>query len=97
MKYRKDTPEYDLNWEVYHEMVDAVPMTRPERSQLLRWVKDGNDIDSNPWKLFEMDGSPMNYLKARRILFGASHGPWDSWEYAPYLKPDTFGELTILN
>ncbi len=23
----------------------------------------------------------MNYLKARRILFGASHGAWDAWEY----------------
>ena len=44
-----------------------------------------------------MDGSPMNYLKAHRIRFGASHGPWDSWEFEPYLKMDRFGKLTIPN
>ena len=97
MKYKKDTPEYEVNWAIYHEMADAVPMTHSERSHLLKWVKDGNDIDSNPWKYFEMDGSPMNYLKAHRIRFGASHGSWDSWEFEPYLMMDRFGKLTIPN
>ena len=97
MKYKKDTPEYEVNWAIYHEMADAVPMTRSERSHLLKWVKDGNDIDSNPWKYFEMDGSPMNYLKAHRIRFGASHGSRDSWEFEPYLMMDRFGKLTIPN
>lgn len=97
MRFLKGSPEYDLNWDRYHEMSETIPMTRSERSQLLQWVKAGNSVDSNPWKCFELDGSPMNFLKARRILFGASHGPWDSWEFEPFLKADIFGNLSILN
>ena len=95
MKFVKGTPEYELNWEMFFEMIDNIPMTRTERNELRIWVLKGYDIDANPWKYYEMDGSSMNYLKAYRIRFGASHGPWDSWEYAPYLTPDTSGDLTI--
>ena len=97
MKFVTGTPEYDANWDLYFEMTDNIPMTRPERTELHFWVLRGNDINSNPWRFFEVDGSSMNYLKARRICFGASHGPWDSWEYDSYLTPDTDGNLTIIH
>ena len=67
------------------------PLDREALHRILTEPK--NSLVKQQIKLFEMDGSPMNYLKARRILFGASHGPWDSWEYAPYLKPDILIDL----
>ena len=95
MRYVKNSVEYEVNWEAFREMEELVPMTRSERSNLRRWVMDGNDVDSNPWKYFEMDGASMNYLKAHRIRFGASHGPWDSWEFEPYLTTDRSGKPSI--
>lgn len=87
MIYAEGSVEYAVNLESLHEMEEVVPMTLRERSLLRAWVKRGHDLDSNPWKIFEPDGSNMNYLKALRIRVGASHGPWDSWEFAPYIGP----------
>ena len=95
MRYVKNSVEYEVNWEAFHEMEELIPMTRSEHSHLHRWVKEGYDVDSNPWKYFEMDGTPMNYLKAHRIRFGASHDPWDSWEFEPYLTTDRSGKPSI--
>ena len=81
MIYKKGSIDYAVNLESLREMEMIVPMTSYEREDLRRWVKSGHDIDSNPWHYYEADYSEMNYLKARRILFGASHGFWDSWEY----------------
>jgi hypothetical protein len=97
MRYLKGSPEYEINWEIFLEMDETIPMTRSERTHLRIWVVHGRDVGSNPWKYYELDGSDMNYLKAYRIRFGASHGAWDSWEYAPFLKKDLEGKLTILN
>ncbi len=97
MRYIKGSPEYEANWEAFLEMDEAVPMTHSERLHLRRWVMYGHNVDSNPWKYFDLDGSAMNYLKAHRIRFGASHGAWDSWEYEPYLIKDLEGYLTIQN
>lgn len=97
MKYPKGTPEFEFNMDAMHEMEDSIPMTRSERENLHFWVQHGNDIDTNPWKIFETDGSPMGFLKALRILQGYPHGPWDSWEYDNYLKLDTSGYPSILN
>ncbi len=81
LKYRRGSVDYNVNLVSMHEMEEAVPMTAHERQCLRNWAKSGHDIDSNPWNYFEPDFSEMNYLKARRIKFGMSHGPWDSWEY----------------
>ena len=88
MKYAKGSIEYEMNCASLREMLEAIPMTLSEQSRLQWWVREGHDINSNPWKCFEPDGSSMNYLKAFRILFGAPHGPWDSWEYETYLILD---------
>ena len=82
MIYKKGSVDYEVNLETVHEMEEVVPMTSIERQYLRSWVKAGHDIDTNPFHLCELDGSSMNFLKARRIVFGASHGPWDTWEYA---------------
>ena len=97
MKYWKGSPEFEYNMDAMHEMEDSIPMTRYERDNLHIWVQHGHDIDTNPWKIFETDGTPMGFLKAFRVQFGYPHGPWDSWEYENYLKPDTSGNLSILN
>ena len=88
MIYAKGSIEYDMNFALLREMEETIPMTLSERSRLHWWAKRGNDINSNPWKFFEPDGSPMNFLKAFRIQFGAPRGPWDSWEYETYMIPD---------
>ena len=85
MRYQKESYEYRMNWNAFHQMEEVVPMTSIERSKLKDWVITGHDLESNPWRYFEPDGSPMNYLKALRIRCGSSHGPWDSWEYAVHL------------
>lgn len=88
MIYPANSPEYRSNRAAFHELEEVVPMTSIERSSLARWVLNGHDLDSNPWNYFEPDdGSPMNFLKALRIRCGYSHGPWDTWEYASYIKP----------
>ena len=85
MTYQKDSFEFKMNRAAFREMEQVVPMTSIERSQFLYWILIGHDLDSNPWDYFEPDGSPMNFLKARRIRYGYSHGPWDSWEYDAHL------------
>lgn len=95
MRYVRGTDEYNVNYDLLLEMEEAIPMTRSERSHLRQWVHDGNDIQSNPWKYFEIDGTSMNYLKAFRLRFGASHGEWDSWEYDTYMIPDRSGKRLI--
>ena len=88
MIYPKDSYEYRMNRAAFRETVSIVPMTSLERSSLARWILNGHDIDSNPWNYLEPDDeSPMNFLKALRIRNGYSHGPWDAWEYASYIKP----------
>ena len=95
MRYVRGTSEYYLNCDYLLEMEEEIPMTLSERSHLRNWVHDGNDIMSNPWKYFEVDGTSMNYLKAFRLRFGASHGEWDSWEYDTYMIPDGSGKRLI--
>ncbi len=81
MMYKRGSVDYKVNLVALHEMEEVVPMTNMERLYLRNWVRNGHDVDSNPWNYYESDFSEMNYLKARRIKFGTSHGPWDSWEY----------------
>ena len=94
MTYRKSSIDYKVNMVSLREMEAAVPMTAHERLCLRRWARNGHDVDSNPWNYFESDYSEMNYLKARRIKFGASHGPWDSWEYdVPIIRNETSNDF----
>ena len=95
MRYARGTPEFNANMDAYLEMDEFVPMTRDERILLRYWVRDGHDIDTNPWKIFEPDGSPMNFLKALRVRRGYPHGPWDSWEYADSILPENPGFSVI--
>ena len=61
------------------------------------WVKDGHDVESNPWDYLNDDGSEMNYLQCLRIRNGYSQGPWDSWEYSVPWKWDLSGQELIEN
>lgn len=54
-------------WDRLREFEDTVPMTRPERDALHRWVRGGHDINSNPWGYDYGDGWEMNYLEAMRM------------------------------
>lgn len=97
MKYSRGSVDYAVNVESLREMEELVPMTSYERSRLRGWVKEGNDVESNPWNFLNADGSEMNYLEAFRIRFGYSHGPWDSWEYSVPWKLDRSGRFLIEN
>ena len=80
MIYDKHSIDYQINMLTLKDFEEVVPMTSFERSAIHKWVKNGHEIDSNPWNLLEDDGYPMNYLKAYRFKFGYSDGPWDNWK-----------------
>ncbi|MDO4978488.1 MAG: hypothetical protein Q4E53_14660 [Eubacteriales bacterium] len=80
MKYQKKSLDYQLNMEAFHEMDEHIPMIKSERDALRSWVKQGHDIDSNPWNLTDNLDGPLNYLHAYRIKNGYPSGPWDDWE-----------------
>lgn len=84
MRYPKDSAEYMVNMESLRELEEVVPMTLPERSALRRWVTKGFDIETNPWNAVDEVGCPLNYLRAYRLEYGYSSGPWDTWK-----GPDT--------
>ena len=75
----KDSIDYQVNLVALQEMEEVVPMTLRERCCLRKWVRQGNDVESNPWNYMDSDGTPLNYLQAFRIRFGYSSGPWDYW------------------
>lgn len=84
MRYDKHSIDYQVNMEALHEMEECVPMTKPERNAVRRWVKKGYELDSNPWDCLDTDGMPLNYLQAYRLYYGCSSGPWNDWK-----GPDT--------
>ncbi len=86
MIYPKGSIDYEINREALRELEEMIPMTSLERSRIREWVMSGHEMETNPFRLCELDGSEMNYLKAYRIYYGASHGYWDSWEYSAYIK-----------
>ena len=55
MRYAKGSEDYLANLEGMHEMEEDIPMTRFERARLRSWVKDGHDIESNPWDSWEFE------------------------------------------
>ena len=89
MRYAFSTVDYDANLAAFHEMEEVIPMTTLERKKVLYWVQYGHDLDSNPWGYYDREGFEMSYLHALRIRNGASHGPWDDWEFdIPYRFED---------
>lgn len=84
MRYPKHSIDYEINLESFREMEMVVPMTKPERTALRRWVKKGHDLETNPWNSRDADGEFLNYLRAYRLEYGYSSGPWDTWK-----GPDT--------
>ena len=62
MRYERGSIDYGVNLEALHEMEEVVPMTSSERARLRSWVKDGHDVESNPWNFLNEDGSEMNFL-----------------------------------
>ena len=80
MTFEKNSFDYHMNMEAFREMDELIPMTRSERDALRIWVKNGHDIETNPWNLSDSDGWPLNYLQAHRIKNGYSSGPWDDWK-----------------
>ena len=79
MRADKDSIDYQVNLVALQEMEEVVPMTLRERCCLRKWVRQGNEVESNPWNYMDSDGTPLNYLQAFRIIFGYSSGPWDYW------------------
>jgi hypothetical protein len=55
MRFPKHSIDYEINMEALHEMETFVPMTQPERIALRRWVKNGHDIETNPWNYYDED------------------------------------------
>lgn len=84
MKYDRHSADYQVNMEALWELENCVPMTRPERDAVRRWVMRGYELESNPWDYKDADGWSLNFLQAYRLHFGYSSGPWDSW-----LGPDS--------
>ena len=84
MMYDRNSFDYQMNLEAFREMDNIVPMTKPERDALRKWVNRGNDLAVNPWDYLDSDGLPLNYLQAYRLKFGYHSGPWDYWK-----GPDT--------
>lgn len=74
MRADKDSIDYQVNLVALQEMEEAVPMTLRERQCLRKWVRKGNEVESNPWNYMDSDGMPLNYLQAFRIRFGYSSG-----------------------
>lgn len=84
IRYDKHSIDYKLNMMAFHEMNNCVPMTKPERDAVRNWVKNGYELESNPWDYKDCDGQLLNYLQAYRLNYGYSSGPWDYWK-----GPDT--------
>ncbi len=84
MRYDKKSIDYQVNMEAFHEMDECVPMTKPERDFLRKWVQKGHDLETNPWDCTDSEGLPLNYLQAYRLEYGYLSGPWDYWK-----GPDT--------
>ena len=87
MKFPKKSLEYSINLQALYEMEEVVPMTSIERRYLRQWVKSGHDIETNPWNSIDEFGYQLNYLRAFRLEFGISSGPWDFWK-GPDAEPD---------
>ena len=66
--------EFQLNKVALREMEEVVPMTRSERNAIRKWVRQGHEVESNPWGYYDADGCMMNYLHAFRIRSGCL---WD--------------------
>ena len=64
MRADKDSIDYQVNLVALQEMEEAVPMTLRERQCLRKWVRKGNEVESNPWNYMDSDGMPLNYLQA---------------------------------
>lgn len=77
---RDKSIDHQLHLEELREMENIVPMTLSERDHIRKWVRQGHSIDDNPWDLYDSAGIPMNYLRAHRVIFGFSLGPWTSWD-----------------
>lgn len=58
--------EKQLMLEQLSEYESQYHLTRQERQQLRRWVRDGNDINSNPWNYEYDDGWKMDFICALR-------------------------------
>ena len=79
MRYLKGSDDYEINRFALKEMEELVPMTLPERTAIRKWVRDGYELESNPWEYKDHMGFELNYLHAYRIENGYSSGPWDAW------------------
>ena len=75
-----DPIEHEVNIEELNEMEDFVPMTRPERTRLRRWVYSGQSVRKNPWNYKDKDGYPMNYLDALHRRYKETWGEY----YRPF-------------
>ena len=84
MKIDRSTIDYKISMDNLRWMEDIVPMTRSERLSLRSWVMQGNDIDSNPWELRDLDGMQLNYLEAFRLENGYVNANVHTEHTAPY-------------
>ena len=59
--------EKQLMLEQLSEYESLYHLTRQERLQLHRWVRNGNDINSNPWNYECGDGWKLDFICALRM------------------------------
>lgn len=59
MRTDKNSIDYQVNLVVLQEMEETVPMTLRERQCLRKWVRKGNEVESNPWNYMDSDGMPL--------------------------------------
>ena len=85
-RYDRYSIDYQINIQSLEEMEEVVPMTIGERGALRQWVRQGHELDSNPWNYSDADGYPLNYLQAFRLNHGYLSGPWDDWK-GPETQP----------
>ena len=65
MRADKDSIDYQVNLVALQEMEEVVPMTLRERCCLRKWVRQGNEVESNPWNYMDSDGKDLT-----RSFFG---------------------------
>ena len=53
MRADKDSIDYQVNLVALQEMEEVVPMTLRERCCLRKWVRQGNEVESNPWNYWK--------------------------------------------
>jgi len=61
----------------YEEMCDE--MTAEEKHELREWIVDGNSVNSNPYTIYEENGTLMDFINAMRLAEEMAANPPPRW------------------